>query len=276
MSNKSLFITVVVVIIILVAAVVAYGAYQRHQTVTGSGDQSPASVPAGSADLSNNQSTLPPATPTPTSTPASTSTPVMATSSPTATTNGACVRNFNQTELNNNANMNIQNKFVTINVKGFGDVKVQLYDKDAPKTVENFLRLTGSGYYNCLTFHRVAKGFVIQGGDPNGDGSGGTSAYGAPFADELNPNTPSYQAGYLKGVLAMANSGANTNGSQFFIMLADNQLPHAYTIFGKVVSGQDVVDKIGAVAITPNPQMGPNDGMPVTPVVMEKLTISDK
>jgi cyclophilin family peptidyl-prolyl cis-trans isomerase len=266
MSNKSLFITVVVVVIVLVAAFVAYGAYQKHQTVTGSGDQTQASAPAGSMDLSNNTPTPPVAT----STPTSTSTPAMATYSPTATTNGACVRNFSQTELNNNANMDIHDKFVTIDVADFGDIKIQLYDQDAPKTVENFLRLTDSGYYNCLTFHRVAPGFVIQGGDPNGDGTGGTSAYGAPFADELNPNTPSYKAGYVQGVVAMANSGPNTNGSQFFIMLADNQLPHNYTIFGKVVSGQNVVNAIGNVPINP-----PSDGKPLTPVVMESLKITN-
>ncbi len=268
MSNKSLFITVVAVIIVLAAAFVAYGAYQKRQTVTGSG-QNDNPAPSGSMDLSNNQ--IPPSAAT--STPVSTSTPAMATSSPTAATNGACVRNFSQTELNNNANMDIQSKFVTIDVAGFGNIKIQLYDQDAPKTVENFLRLTDAGYYNCLTFHRVAQGFVIQGGDPNGDGKGGTSAYGAPFADELNPNTPSYKAGYVQGVVAMANSGPNTNGSQFFIMLADNQLPHSYTIFGKVVSGQSVVNAIGNVPITP--VMGATDGKPVTPVVMEKLTISN-
>jgi len=133
------------------------------------------------------------------------------------------------------------------------------------------LRLTDSGYYDCLTFHRVAKNFVIQGGDPNGDGTGGQSAFGKPFADELDPSTPSYKTGYVKGVLAMANSGPNTNGSQFFIMLADNNLPHNYTIFGKVIAGQDVVDKIGQVDITP--QMGPTDGAPKTPVVMESVKI---
>jgi cyclophilin family peptidyl-prolyl cis-trans isomerase len=101
------------------------------------------------------------------------------------------------------------------------------------------------GYYNNLTFHRVEPGFVIQGGDPNGDGTGGTSIYGPTFEDELNPNTPSYQEGYKEGVVAMANRGPNTNGSQFFIMLADNTtLPHSYTIFGKVATGMDVVKKI--------------------------------
>ncbi len=170
--------------------------------------------------------------------------------------------------------IDIKNKVVTLSVEGYGDIKVEMYDKDAPKTVENFLRLTASGYYDCLTFHRIAKGFVIQGGDPTGTGSGGDSAFGGEFADELNPNTPSGQAGYKKGVLAMANRGPNTNTSQFFIMLADNQLPYNYTIFGKVIAGQDIVDKIGQVQITP--QMGPTDGTPVEKITITKATISDK
>lgn len=126
-----------------------------------------------------------------------------------------------------------------------GDITIQLYPQDAPKTVTNFATLATKGYYNGLTFHRVEPGFVIQGGDPNGNGTGGYSIYGPTFQDELNPNTPSYQAGYLKGVVAMANRGPNTNGSQFFIMLQDNTtLPKNYTIFGKVTSGMDVVQKI--------------------------------
>ena len=95
-----------------------------------------------------------------------------------------------------------------------------------------------------LTFHRVEPGFVVQGGDPNGDGTGGYSIYGETFEDELNPDTESYKEGY-EGVLAMANRGPNTNGSQFFIMLADNEsLPKNYTIFGKVTKGMDVVKSI--------------------------------
>lgn len=126
-----------------------------------------------------------------------------------------------------------------------GDIVISLYGQDAPKTVTNFATLAKMGYYNNLTFHRVEPGFVIQGGDPNGNGTGGRSIYGPTFEDELSPNTPSYQTGYKEGVVAMANSGPNTNGSQFFIMLADNNtLPHNYTIFGKVTSGMDVVQKI--------------------------------
>lgn len=135
------------------------------------------------------------------------------------------------------------NKAVIKTVKG--DIVLDLYPNDAPKTVTNFATLAKNGYYDCLTFHRVEPGFVIQGGDPNGNGTGGTSIYGAKFADELNPATESYKNGYKEGVLAMANAGPNTNGSQFFIMLADNDsLPKNYTIFGKVTSGLDVVHSI--------------------------------
>ena len=126
-----------------------------------------------------------------------------------------------------------------------GDINLELYPNDAPKTVMNFATLSKNGYYDNLTFHRVEPGFVIQGGDPNGNGTGGSSIYGIKFEDELNPDTASYKAGYKEGVLAMANSGPNTNGSQFFIMLSDNNtLPKNYTIFGRVTSGMDVVKKI--------------------------------
>ena len=126
-----------------------------------------------------------------------------------------------------------------------GTIELALYAHDAPKTVENFVRLTQSQYYDGLKFHRVEAGFVIQGGDPKGDGTGGESAFGGTFADELNSETESYKAGYLGGTLAMANSGPNTNGSQFFITVADQpNLPHAYTIFGKVKKGFEVVGGI--------------------------------
>jgi len=194
----------------------------------------------------------------------------LAAASSTPAAAGICQRDFDQNKLNT-AKVNIANRTVELNVQGFGKIELSFYDKDAPLAVENFLRLANSGYYDCLTFHRVAKGFVIQGGDPNGDGSGGTSAFGKTFADELNSNTVSFKAGYVKGVLAMANSGPNTNGSQFFIMLGDVPLDHSYTIFGKVSAGQDVVDKIGQVDITP--VMGTTDGKPVTPVVMSKVQI---
>lgn len=184
---------------------------------------------------------------------------------------GECVRKFDENKLIVNK-VKIQNREVEVVVKNLGKIRLAFFDQDAPKTVENFLRLTDAGFYNCLTFHRVSKGFVIQGGDPNGDGTGGRSAFGDKFADELNPSAASFKTGYQKGVLAMANSGPNTNGSQFFIMLVDNEsLPKNYTIFGKVISGLDVVDKIGQVKIVP--QMSPTDGRPAETIVMESVKI---
>lgn len=156
-----------------------------------------------------------------------------------------------------------------------GDIVIELYESDAPKTVNNFAELSKQGYFEGIIFHRVSKGFVIQGGDPTGTGSGGTSIYGGEFEDELNPDTKSYQTGYVRGVVAMANAGPNTNTSQFFIMLADvTRLPKNYTIFGKVVSGMDTVDQIAAGEIIP--QMGPTDGRPVEPVKMNKVVIEKK
>ncbi len=128
-----------------------------------------------------------------------------------------------------------------------GDIELELYPNDSPKTVTNFATLAKNGFYDCLTFHRYEPGFVIQGGDPSGNGTGGESIYGPEFEDELNPETDSYKNGYKTGVLAMANRGPNTNSSQFFIMLGDNDtLPKNYTIFGKVTAGMDVVQSIRA------------------------------
>ena len=145
-----------------------------------------------------------------------------------------------------------------------GTIVFETYDNDAPKTVANFISLANKGFYNGLIFHRVIEGFMIQGGDPTGTGMGGP---GYKFADELNPNAPSYKAGYVKGVVAMANSGPNTNGSQFFIMQADNPLPHNYTIFGKVISGLDVVDAIAATPVNASDK-------PITDVVMTSVVVA--
>jgi cyclophilin family peptidyl-prolyl cis-trans isomerase len=135
-----------------------------------------------------------------------------------------------------------------------GDIEVELYGEDAPKTVANFVGLADKGYYDGILFHRVIPGFVVQAGDPQTRdaskramwGTGGESIYGPKFADELDTAAPSYKRGYKKGVLAMANAGPNTNSSQFFIMLADNTtLPKNYSIFGMVTKGMDVVTSIG-------------------------------
>jgi peptidyl-prolyl cis-trans isomerase-like 1 len=152
-----------------------------------------------------------------------------------------------------------------------GTIEADLYEADAPKTVANFTGLAEQHYFDGIVFHRIAKGFVIQGGDSTGTGRGGRSIYGGEFADELNPETKSYQEGYKRGVLAMANRGPNTNTSQFFIILNDASfLPKNYTIFGKVTKGMDVVDKIGAVEIVPP---GARDGRPKVDVVMKKVTV---
>lgn len=145
----------------------------------------------------------------------------------------------------------------------YGEIQFSTYDADAPKTVENFVALAEKGFYNNLIFHRVIKGFMIQGGDPNGTGMGGP---GYQFADELNPATESYKNGYKKGVVAMANAGPNTNGSQFFIMLADYPLPNNYTIFGKVIKGQEIVDMIGNVKTDANDK-------PLENVVMKSVSV---
>ena len=117
-----------------------------------------------------------------------------------------------------------------------GDIVFELFSDTAPKTVSNFVYLTQEGFYDGIIFHRREEGFVIQGGDPNGNGTGGP---GYTFEDEFGD---SYT--YERGMVAMANRGPNTNGSQFFIMLADTPLPKAYTIFGRVTEGMEIVDEI--------------------------------
>jgi cyclophilin family peptidyl-prolyl cis-trans isomerase len=141
-----------------------------------------------------------------------------------------------------------------------GTIELELFDDDAPKTVENFTKLAGDGYYDGLVFHRVIPDFMIQGGCPSGDGTGGP---GYSFEDEFNDHP------VARGYLAMANAGPNTNGSQFFIVTTEAApwLDGKHTVFGRVTSGQDVADKISSVE---------RDGRdrPLEPVVIETLTIS--
>src|SRR5688572_11869767 len=150
-----------------------------------------------------------------------------------------------------------------------GNIELELLEAAAPKAVENFRLLAEHGYYDGLTFHRIVKGFMIQGGDPAGDGTGGESASGGFFADEINPGSRIYQDGYRRGIVAMANAGPNTNGSQFFIMHADYPLPPNYVIFARVTSGLSSVD---AIAETPT-QPGGENSAPVTPPIIKKVTI---
>lgn len=147
-----------------------------------------------------------------------------------------------------------------------GTIEAELYAKDAPKTVNNFVCLARDAYFAGTPFHRIVKGFVIQGGDPTGTGSGDP---GYRFDDE--PVTKEYQ----KGTLAMANSGPNTNGSQFFIVLDDlrGKLPKNYTIFGQVTSGQEAVDAIAAVPTRPGPSG--EASQPTESVTLNTVTITE-
>ena len=151
-----------------------------------------------------------------------------------------------------------------------GEIKLELFVKDAPETAANFIKLSREKFYDGVRFHRVIKGFMIQSGDPNSkddnwlnDGIGGP---GYAFKDEINPNK------IIRGVLAMANAGPDTNGSQFFIVTADSApwLDGKHTVFGKVVEGIETVDKIENVAT----DKAKNDH-PVENVTIESVTIAD-
>jgi len=146
-----------------------------------------------------------------------------------------------------------------------GSIEITFYEREAPNAVENFRLLAEHGYYDGLTFHRIVSGFMVQGGDPKGTGQGGQSAWGKPFIDEINRDLPLYRGGYKRGMVAMANSGPNTNGSQFFIMHQDFKLQPNYVIFGQVASGIEVVDALAAVEV--------NGETPVTKPVIKKITI---
>ena len=173
-----------------------------------------------------------------------------------------------------------------------GDIKIKLFPEKAPKTVKNFVTHSKNGYYNGLKFHRVINDFMIQGGDPRGNGTGGESIWGGSFPDEFDPELHN-----LRGALSMANSGPNTNGSQFFIVqarevpanmleqmrdLEDNGFPaditaayaelggtpwldFRHTVFGQVTDGMDVVDKIAAVET--------NNDVPCEDVILSSIDI---
>ncbi len=149
-----------------------------------------------------------------------------------------------------------------------GTIKFELLEDESPKTTDNFITLAQRGYYNGVIFHRVIKGFMIQGGDPTGTGRGGESAWGGRFNDEISPSSAVYQRGYKAGTVAMANAGPNTNGSQFFIMHVDYPLPPSYTIFGRVTEGQEVIDQIASTDRDRNDR-------PLSDVKMESVTIEE-
>lgn len=144
-----------------------------------------------------------------------------------------------------------------------GDVTISLYADKTPITVNNFVYLSQKGFYNKTVFHRIIKGFMIQGGDPEGTGAGGP---GYKFDDEP------FEGEYKRGIVAMANAGPNTNGSQFFIIHKDYDLPKNYVIFGEVVDGIKVVDKIAEAPVKP----GGEGSTPVNPVIIESVEILEK
>jgi cyclophilin family peptidyl-prolyl cis-trans isomerase len=152
-----------------------------------------------------------------------------------------------------------------------GPIEIQFFSAESPKAVENFRLLAEHGYYDGLTFHRIVKGFMIQGGDPLGDGTGGESAWGGVFADDIDASSALYRGGYKRGLVAMANAGPNTNGSQFFILHDDYPLPPSYVIFAKVTSGMDTLDALANTQTT----LGADGGMsrPLTPPVIKKVTV---
>jgi cyclophilin family peptidyl-prolyl cis-trans isomerase len=152
-----------------------------------------------------------------------------------------------------------------------GAIQIEFLEDAAPNAVENFRLLAEHGYYDGLTFHRILKGFMIQGGDPAGDGMGGQSAWGPPFEDEIDPASPLYQGGYRRGLLAMANAGPDTNGSQFFIMHEDYPLPPSYVIFARVVGGMEVVDALAETRTTLG--MDGNMSRPVEPPTIRTVTV---
>ena len=161
-------------------------------------------------------------------------------------------------------NIDISKKYTAVIKTSMGDMSIEFFTEDAPMTVNNFINLSRDGYYDNVIFHRVISGFMIQGGDPSGTGHGEMGKFpGYKFEDELNN-----QRSYDKGILAMANAGPDTNGSQFFIMHVDYPLPYQYTIFGFVTEGLEVIDKIASV------ETGDGD-KPINDVVIETIEVKE-
>ncbi|KAH8931155.1 hypothetical protein BDL97_19G007200 [Sphagnum fallax] len=158
-----------------------------------------------------------------------------------------------------------QSRYAILNTT-MGVISIELFVKEAPKTVENFVTHSKNGYYNGVLFHRVIKGFMIQGGDPKGDGTGGESIWGGSFEDE-------FQSGlkHEPFTLSMANSGPHTNGSQFFITtVATPHLDKRHTVFGRVVRGKEVVQDIEKVEVQTS------DNKPVVPVTIHDISVVDE
>jgi len=160
--------------------------------------------------------------------------------------------------------IDINRKYTADIITSLGEIQIELFSKETPVTVNNFIFLSKQGFYDNTIFHRIIKDFMIQGGDPKGDGTGGP---GYRFADEKITRD------YKRGIIAMANSGPNTNGSQFFIMHKDTELPKNYVIFGQVVKGIEVIDKIAETQTVDN-GLG-EQSKPTKEIKIEKITIKE-
>ncbi len=160
--------------------------------------------------------------------------------------------------------IDINRKYTADIITSLGEIQIELFSKETPVTVNNFIFLSKQGFYDNTIFHRIIKDFMIQGGDPKGDGTGGP---GYRFADEKITRD------YKRGIIAMANSGPDTNGSQFFIMHKDTDLPKNYVIFGQVVKGIEVVDKIAETQTVDN-GLG-EQSKPTKEIKIEKITIKE-
>ena len=161
-----------------------------------------------------------------------------------------------------------------------GSFEIELFEEDAPRTVENFVKLAERSFFNGMRVHRVVRGVLIQTGDEKTKdlsridewGTGGRSIWEKGFEDEINGSNPLYRDGYKKGMVVMANRGPHTNTSQFMILLKDLPFwPKNYSIFGRVIRGQEVVDSIGSVDLVPI--LGPDDGRPTKEVVVKGVDI---
>lgn len=147
-----------------------------------------------------------------------------------------------------------------------GEITIELYWKHAPNTCRNFAELVRRGYYNNTVFHRIIRDFMIQGGDPTGTGRGGASIYGATFPDEIHPDLKHTGA----GILSMANSGPDSNGSQFFITLAPTPwLDGKHAIFGRIYAGMQIVKRMGLVEVDKNDR--PIDNVKINKTKIEKF-----
>lgn len=252
--KKSLPIIIAIVVpVIIVSIFIWRGSVKENNILTGQNQLS-------AYDINNkiDQSLIPPS-----ATPGANSSPSANTPNPTV----ASKSNIGDNPLTMTTPPQMQidkNKLYSATLKTeLGEIVVSLNAKTTPITVNNFVFLSKSKFYDNTVFHRIIKGFMIQGGDPKGDGTGGP---GYKFNDEP------FTGEYTRGTLAMANAGPNTNGSQFFIMHADTGLAKNYVIFGKVTSGLDVVDKIATASTKP----GGEGSSPVNPVKIQSVEITEQ